>query len=136
MESNKYPAFLVYQERRYRVMSRWTVPNYADGPDMLMYRLRPHSGADVTALAADCQPWKRGNVRHIKGTALHREKRPVHLDIDTGAEIIKARLKGKRTGYTCTFGGLYDLLARQQVINAKRDRAFAKRTGKKLPRKA
>jgi len=28
----------------------------------------------------------------------------------------------------CTFGGLYDLLARQQVLNAKRDRAFAKRT--------
>jgi hypothetical protein len=119
---NKY---VVYQGRRYSVYSSWM------NEGLEMYRLRPLHGADVTAFAAECQPWKRGSVRHIKGKALHREKRPVHLDIDTGAEIIKARLKGKRTGYTCTFGGLYDLLARQQVINAKRDHAFAKRTGKK-----
>lgn len=127
-------GYVVYKERRYRIMSRWHVPGYG-AEEVQMYHLHPFKGQDVTALASECQPWKRGSVRHIKGTALHREKRPVHLDIDTGAEIIKARLKGKRTGYTCTFGGLYDLLARQKIINEKRDRAFTKRTGKKLTRK-
>jgi len=125
-------GFKVYRERRYRLVSFWVVGDEGDEGGVLTYRLRPHSGADVIAPASECQEWKRGSVRHIKGKALHREKRPVHLDIDTGSEIIKARLKGKRTGYTCTFGGLYDLLARQKIINEKRDRAFAKRTGKKI----
>jgi len=124
--------FVVYQDMRWRVLAQWLS---GDAEDQMMYRLRRvRMGGvlqDCVAPASECPAWKRGTMRHIKGKALHREKRPVHLDIDTGSEIIKARLKGKRTGYTCTFGGLYDLLARQQVINTKRDRAFAKRTGKR-----
>jgi hypothetical protein len=125
-------GYVVYEGKRYKVVGAWR--NDMGIGDVLMYRLDPGMGSwpNIAAPAVECQPWQRGTMRHIKGKAIHREKRPVHLDIDTGAEIIKARLKGKRTGYTCTFGGLYDLLARQQVINAKRDRAFAKRTGKKI----
>lgn len=120
-------GYVVYKDRRYRVIG--IMASEDTTPDR--YRLRPFKGSDVIASAAECAPWKRGNVRHINGTLPHRDRRPVHLDIDTGAEIIKARLKGKRKSFTCTFGGLYDLLARQQVLNTKRDRAFAKRTGRR-----
>jgi len=122
-------GYVVYKDRRYRVIG--TNPGYdAEGIHHIdtFLRLRPFRGADRMELASECTRWKRSGVRHLKGKQPHRDHRPVHLDIDTGAEIIKARLKGKRKSFTCTFGGLYDLLARQQVLNAKRDRAFAKRT--------
>lgn len=125
-------GYVVYEDRRYRVLG--TTPGY-DSKGMhsfdALVRLRPFKGQDRIVPAEHCAPWKRGNVRHINGKLPHRDRRPVHLDIDTGAEIIKARLKGKRKSFTCTFGGLYDLLARQQVLNTKRDRAFAKRTGRR-----
>ena len=119
-------GYVVYKDRRYRVLSRTE-----DVIGGAMLRLRPFKGQDVITAESQCTPWKRGNVRHINGKVPHRDRRPVHLDIDTGSEIIKARLKGKRKSFTCTFGGLYDLLARQEVLNTKRDRAFAKRTGRR-----
>lgn len=130
--SEMHKGYVNYLGRRYSIVSWWQT----EEDKIFMYRLRAPNVPDVAVQSTACIPWKRASgMRHIKGKALHREKRPVHLDIDTGAEIIKARLKGKRLGFTCTFGGLYDLLARQQVINAKRDRAWEKRTGKKLTKK-
>jgi len=123
-------GYVVYKDRRYRVVLAWGTVGEGGG-SVAMLRLKPFKGQEVIAMERDCTPWKRGNVRHINGKVPHRDRRPVHLDIDTGSEIIKARLKGKRKSFTCTFGGLYDLLARQEVLNTKRDRAFAKRTGRR-----
>jgi hypothetical protein len=125
-------GYVVYKDRRYRVVGP-PQPGYdKQGHHQIdaFVRIRPFKGQDRIVPAHECTPWKRGNVRHINGKLVHRDHRPVHLDIDTGSEIIKARLKGKRKSFTCTFGGLYDLLARQEVLNTKRDRAFARRTKK------
>jgi hypothetical protein len=119
-------GYVTYQGRRYRIIGSWIADD--DPPAYRMFRLKPFRGAEVLAPESECSPWKRGTVRHLNGKQPHRDHRPVHLDIDTGSEIIKARLKGKRKSFACTFGGLYDMLARQTIINAKRDRAFAKRT--------
>lgn len=125
-------GYVVYQGRRYRVIG--TNPGYdKDGihrSDAFL-RVRPFKGSDRLVCATDCAPWKRGTVRHLNGTLPHRDKRPVRLDIDTGSEIIRARLKGRRKGFTCTFGGLYDMMARQEAMNAARDRQFRKRTGRR-----
>jgi hypothetical protein len=116
-------GYVIYAGRRYRVLNTWT-----NGYGALMARLKPFRGPEIAVNAINCTPWKRGSVRHINGTLPHRGKRPVHLRIDTAGEIISVHLKGTRQHLTCTFGGLYDMLARQTTINAKRDRAFAKRT--------
>lgn len=122
-------GYVVYKDRRFRVVN--TCISGEGEMAFALLRLKPFKGPDIMAPEAECVPWKRGTVRHVNGTHIHRDKRPVRLDIDTGTEIIKARLKGKRKSFSCTFGGLYDLLARQSAINAKRDRAFARRTGRK-----
>jgi hypothetical protein len=120
-------GYVSHNGRRYHIVG--IMPSEDSTPDR--YRLRPFKGPDIIASAADCTPWKRGKVRHIKGTLPHRDRRPVFIDLDTGAETIRVRLKGKRKAMTCTFGGLYDVLARQEAINARRDRAFRKRTGRR-----
>ena len=120
-------GYVVYKDRRYSVVRTWTQEDQGK-PGVIMVLLQPFKGPSVICAASECSTWKRGNVRHINGKVPHRDRRPVHLDIDTGSEIIKARLKGKRKSFTCTFGGLYDLLARQAAINARSDRDFAKRT--------
>jgi hypothetical protein len=83
-------GYVVYEGKRYKVVGAWR--NDMGIGDVLMYRLDPGMGSwpNIAAPAVECQPWQRGTMRHIKGKAIHREKRPVHLDIDTGAEIIKA----------------------------------------------
>lgn len=124
-------GYVVYQDRRYRVINP-SKPDEAEPEDRLL-RLRPtwvgkrFGGTDIQVPASMVRPWKRGSMRHLKGTIPHRG-RPVHLHIDTATEIIRVKLKGKRASMECTFAGLYDLLARQKAINARREREFAKRT--------
>lgn len=120
-------SYVTYNDRRYRVISYMASEDTT--PDRM--RLRPFRGPDVIVSVASVKPWTRGSVRRFKGKQPHRGKRPVRLLIDTAKELVTARLSGGRIAFTCTFGGLYDLLARQQVLNAKRDREFARRTGKR-----
>ena len=122
-------GYVTYNGYRYRVINRQLIEPESSGQAIL--RLRPFMGPDVQVREELVQPWRRGKVRHIKGTLPHRGKRPVFIDLDTGTEEIRVRLRGQRKPLTCTFGGLYDVLARQQAMNAKRDRAFRKRTGRR-----
>ena len=120
-------GYVIYQGRRFRVVS--SIP--ADDRMVERLRLRPFKGADVIAPSACCKPWKRSKGRRIaRGTTPHRG-RPIIIEVDTSLERIEVRQKGRRQRLACTFGGLYDLLARQLVLNAKLDRAFAKRTRRK-----
>jgi hypothetical protein len=52
----------------------------------------------------------------------------VVFEYDQQTSIITLRLKRQRRGYTTTLEGLYDLCARQQAANAKRDALFKRRT--------
>lgn len=120
-------GYVVYEQRRYRIISRSRREPYHD----MILRLRPFRGPDVMVAENLVTPWKRGTVRHLMGKMPHRDKRPVNIHIDTATEIIRVKLKGKRKGFECTFGGLYDVLARQQAMNDRRDRAFRRRTGRR-----
>jgi len=122
-----------YRDRCYQVISTFT----ADGgiehtrARPLGFGGKPGRGTDIIVPSSMLAKVVRGSVRHLKGKQPHRDKRPVHMHIDTALETIRVKLKGKRSYYECTFGGLYDVLARQQAMNAKRDRAFKRRTGRK-----
>ena len=125
---NVKSGYVVYDGRTYRIVSKFEtdeIPHLRLRP--LGFGGKPGKGTDIIVPASMVQPRQKSSVRHMKGSIPHRG-RPVHLDIDTGAETIRVRLKGKRNGFDITFGGLYDLCARQSAMNEKRDRAFRKRT--------
>jgi len=87
-------GYVVYKRRRYSVVR--PSPGYdAQGIHRVdaFLVLKPFTGPLLLVLASECKPWKRGTVRHVKGTLIHRDKRPVRLDIDTGA----------RRSQTCRF---------------------------------
>jgi len=121
-------GYVLYDGKRYRIVGSF---RETDDRGDLMLRLAPFKGAQIIVPALMCEPWKRRpGVRRVRGNTAHRG-RPIIIEIDTRLERVKVRQKGRRLRLACTFGGLYDLLARQAVINAKRDSAFARRTGRR-----
>lgn len=120
-------GFVVYDGMRHRILG--IVRSSCDTFDLM--RIRPFRGADRMVRADEAQPWKRRTGHRVaKGQTPHRG-RPLIIELDTHAESVQVRQKGRRKRLTCTFGGLYDLLVRQEVSNAKSDRAFKRRVRSK-----
>lgn len=116
-------GYVTYEDRRYLVIG--THPGYdSAGVHRLdaFLRLRPFKGQDRIVLAEHCRPWQRVDTKRATSPTLHRG-RPIVLELHPMADLIEVRQKGRRQRFTCTFGGLYDLLARQAVVNKKHSRA-------------
>jgi hypothetical protein len=115
---------------------RWKVAGVIELDGEPAYDLvRPVPGGKGTrsllARASECAPWRRpAGTRTIRGEKPHRKGRPVVFEYDQQTGVITLRLKRARSGFTTTLEGLFDMCARQQASNLKRDREFTRRIRK------
>jgi len=131
------PVYVLHDDVRWKVVGEIEID---DRPAFELRRRVPvHGGTRrqwqvrvITAFVSDCQAYVApGRTRVIRGKFPHRRGRPVVFEYDQQTSIITLRLKRQRRGYTTTLEGLYDLCARQQAANAKRDALFKRRTRRK-----
>lgn len=124
------PTYVLHDGYRWKMLGSTDV----DGePAYDLARQVPGGRGKRTLLARvrDCQPWQRpAGTRTIRGEKPHRKGRPVVFEYDQQTGVITLRLKRARAGFTTTLEGLYDMCARQQAANLKRDREFTRRTRK------
>lgn len=123
-------AYVTHDGYRWRVLQ--TVVDPLDGEMHELMRNGARIGQAkepkiLWAKVSECRPWQRAGKRRIISEQTERGRKVI-LEYDEKTGVVTLRLSGLRNGLTSTLGGLYWTLQRQQASNAKRDRAFKRRT--------
>lgn len=130
-----HPTYVTHAGHRWRVMQEITDPN--DGPmyelSRRMGRVGENTGNAILrwALVSDCQPWKKTGLRRIISATTERGRKII-FEYDAKNDVVSLRLSRQRKALTTTLGGLYWTLQRQAAMNAKRDRAHARRVRRRI----